>query len=237
MYKALVSLIFSILLPYTAFARQAHPAAVPTMLYSKPDEKARVLKKIDEKYQAAQSLTMGVHKVDKVSALDQTRESDGRLLIKKGKFRLELESADKNKDKSLMVADGKTLWIVTPPAKEFKNSKTIVIKSQLTGKKAQALDLLRYLTQGGILNYFKVTGVNEKGDELTYFLQPNKKSLEFQRAQIVANKKEEVIVQLKYWDSVDNETEYQFKKVELDKEIKDDLLKYEPPKDADVTTY
>lgn len=238
MFLSLLSrvLIFSVSVASASDHKSEHKTE-PTKVASGDEAKVVLLKEIDEKYQKAKSIVMDVKKIDKISALDQTKEGIGTLKLKKGRFRLEIQAQDKGKETSTIVADGKILWFVTPPAKEFKNSKTLVVKASLTDKRAKTQGLLQILTGGGVLKYFKTSGVTEDGDRVTYFLQPNKKSVELQRAQVVASKKDKTITQLKYWDTVDNETDYQFSKIELDTTLKDELFEYTPPKDADVTSY
>jgi outer membrane lipoprotein-sorting protein len=200
-------------------------------------EQLVLLKAIDDRYQKAESIQMMVTKKDKLAALEQTREFEGALVLKKGKFRLDVKSKDKNKDESLVVADGKTIWFVTPPPKEFKGAKTQVVKAPMNTDRARAQGLLQMLTQGGVLKYFTVTGATEEEKKITYFLQPDKSSLEFRRAQLVINKEDKTLAMLKYWDSMDNETEYGFSSIEFDKKIDKKLLTYSPPKDADVVNY
>lgn len=204
----------------------------------KPEDIDQVdtLKEIDQKYQKAKSIKMDVTKTDKISALDQTKSADGQLWIQKGKFRLELQTKDESKDKSLVVADGVHLWMVTPPPKEFKEAKTQVVKVKMNTDRARSQGLLQLLTEGGVLKYFKVTGTSAESGRITYFLSPDKKSVEFRRAQVVIDTKDKKIISLKYWDSLDNETNYEFSKISFGASIANPLLKYSPPKDADVIT-
>lgn len=212
----------------------AGPAA---KVESAKPEHMTVLMDIEERYQKAQGITMSVEKVDKLEALDQTRKYSGSMKIKKGKFRLELETQDASKDTSIIVADGKMLWFITPPPKEFKEAKTQVATASMSDKRAKSQGFLQMLTEGGILKYFKVTGVIENGDNTTFFLQPTSTSNEFQRAQMTTNKKEQIISSLQYWDSMNNETVYTFSSVDFKKPIDDSLLRYKPPKNADVMKY
>lgn len=194
------------------------------------------LKEVDLKYQKAKSISMDVVKTDKIAALEQTKSLSGHLWLKKGKFRLELETKDASKDKSLIVADSTHLWMVTPPPKEFKGAKTQVVKVPMNTDRARSQGLLQLLTEGGVLKYFKVTGTSAERDRITYFLSPDKKSVEFRRAQVVIDTEKKQIMSLKYWDSLDNETQYEFSKISFGASVADHLLKYSPPKDADVIT-
>lgn len=200
-------------------------------------EQLVLLKSVDSKYQKSESIKMNVTKKDTVAALEQTREYDGVLHLKKGKFRLAVTTKDKNKDESLIVADGKTIWFVTPPPKEFKEAKTQVVKAPMNTDRARSQGLLQMLTEGGVLKYFTVTGAKEEGSSVIYYLQPDKTSVEFRRAQLTVDKDKNTLAALKYWDSMDNETEYSFSSVEFDKSVDAKLFTYAPPKNADVVDY
>lgn len=200
-------------------------------------EQLVLLKSVDDKYKKADSIKMNVVKKDTVAALEQTREYEGSLALKKGKFRLAVTTRDKNKDESLVVADGKTIWFVTPPPKEFKEAKIQVVKAPMNTDRARSQGLLQMLTEGGVLKYFTVTGAKEEDNKIVYFLEPDKSSLEFRRAQLTVNKDDKTLAALKYWDSMDNETEYVFSAVEFDKPLAAKLFSYTPPKNADVVDY
>jgi len=212
----------------------AGPDKAPKIESAKPEHNA-VLMDVEDKYQKASGITMEVQKTDKISLLDQTRKFSGSMKIKKGKFRLELQTDDASHDTSIVVADGKTLWLVAPPPKEFKEAKTQVTRVSVNNKGIKAQGFLQILTQGGILKHFTVSGVNENGDDATFFLSPKTASSEFRRAQLTVSKKNQTIDSLQYWDEQNNETIYTFSKVDFQKPIDDKLLKYTPPKDADVT--
>ncbi|MCB9073675.1 MAG: outer membrane lipoprotein carrier protein LolA [Bdellovibrionaceae bacterium] len=196
-----------------------------------------LLKEVDQRYQKVKTIKSSIVKKDTVSALEQTREFEGTLWLTKGRFRLDVTSKDKNKDASLIVADGKTIWLVTPPPKEFKGAKTQVLKAPMDSKRARSQGLLQMLTEGGVLKYFRVTGTLDSDKNVTYFLQPDKQSLEFHRLQIAINKEKKWIEDLRYWDSMNNETEYVFSQIEFDSKFDNKLLTYSPPKDADIMNY
>lgn len=198
-------------------------------------EQIALLKSVDDKYIAAETIVMDVKKTNKSGMIEQVQEAKGSLNIKKGKLRLDLETKDK--DKSLVVADGSFLWMVTPPPKEFKDAKTQVLKAPLNTKQARSQGLLQVLTEGGVLKYFKPTGVKKEADgTVTYFLQPQTASQELRRLVVSLNSEDKTITQLRYWDSLDNETNYDFSKVKFNQKLDKKLFTYKPPKNADVIT-
>ena len=192
---------------------------------------------MDAKYIVANTVTMDVNKTDKLNALEQTKSSEGTLQMKKGMLRMELTSSESDKEKTVVVVDGKNLWLVSPPVKEAKNSKTQVAKTKLANKKAKSHLLLQILTDGGVFRFFQVEKSVEQDDMVVYFLKPEKTIQEIQKAQVLVDKTKQVISQFKYWDAMENETIYQFTNVEFDKSIKDSVFTYTPPKDAQVSEF
>lgn len=198
-------------------------------------EQLSLLKSVDEKYAAAETVVMSTKKITTSGVFtDDSQEATGTLSLKKGKLRLDLEN--KNKDKTLIVADGTFMWLVTPPPKDFKDAKTQVIKSPLSSKQVQTQGLLRILNEGGILKQFSASGVQKDNDLLTFFLQPKAQSEELKRVLIKINPEDKTIAGLKYWDTLDNETTYDFSKIQFNKKLDKTLFTYKPPKNADVVT-
>ena len=140
-------------------------------------------------------------------------------------------------DKSLVVLDKKTIWVVNYPAAEFKSAKLQVIKANVDSSKGRAQSFIGLLARGRLLKEFYVVGVHDDSKTTkTYFLQPRNASDDFKRAEVTINA-ENQIEKLLYWDNVDNETQMQFSKITLNKKVSDGMFRYSPPSDADVTVY
>lgn len=193
-----------------------------------------LIKSIDHSYQKAKTISMDLKKLIKVELLDKTSKSSGKVLFSKGRMRMEMESPDKG----LVVIDKKHIWVVNYPSEEFKNSALQIIEADVSTKKGRSQNFLGLLTQGGILKYFNVSGVQKNSDEeRVFFLQPNQATVEFKRAQIFVNPKTKFITGLKYWDELDNETAYEFSNVKFNKNLEEKNFVYHPPKNADVTHF
>ena len=150
---------------------------------------------------------MDLKKILKVQLLDKSTSSSGKVLFSKGRMRMEMDAPEK----SLVVIDKKHIWVVNYPSDEFKNSAPQVMQAEVTAKKARSQNFLGLLTQGGILKYFNVSGVQKISNEAElFYLQPNLASFEFKRAQIILNPQTKLIMALKYWDELGNETGYEF---------------------------
>ena len=197
------------------------------------DEDLLFLNKVDRKYQGSHGIHIKFKKTVHLAALGGQRQSEGEIWIDKGKMRLEVHRPEPSK----IIADSHFLWIENPPPKDFKGAKTQVFKASLKSKRAKTQGLLQMLIQGGVLKYFRVSGVQEEEKQMTYFLQPNNQSIEFKRAQIRIKIMEEEISQIRYWDQMDNETTFDFLTVELNQKIEKAFFDYKPPKDAEIMTY
>lgn len=198
------------------------------------EEQLKALKAIDKRYQTSKSVTMDLEKTLILGLLGKEKKSKGRVLISQGKMRMEIEEPQK----SLVVIDGKTVWVADWPAPEFKNAAVQVMKGSVDTSKGASQGFVGLLARGGILKHFKITAVqnDEKGRSL-YFLQPSKDTIEFKRAQMTLSADGRQITALRYWDERDNETQLQFSKVVFDKVVPEKLFQFSPPANADVSTF
>ena len=165
--------------------------------------------------------------------LGTSKTSEGEIWLQDGMMKMEILKPEPSK----IVAGKKYLWIESPAPEGFKDSKIQVLKASLSSKRAKAQGLIQLLTQGGVLKYFRVSGVQEKGNQITYFLQPDQSSVEFKRAQLTVLVKEKVIGKLKYWDQVDNETEFIFTQSNFNQKLPGDTFSYQAPPNAEVIVY
>ena len=191
------------------------------------------LNKVDRKYQENHGIHLKFKKTIELTALGSQRQSEGEIWIDKGKMKLEIHRPEPSK----IIADSRFLWVENPPPKDFKGAKTQVFKASLNSKRAKTQGLLQMLIQGGVLKYFRVSGVQAGEKQMSYFLQPNNQSVEFKRARIQIKVMEEEISQIRYWDQMDNETTFEFLVVKFNQKIEKTFFDYEPPADAEVMVY
>ena len=228
MSKTLVLLTICLLFPFAHGQKKKK-----TIINTVSVKQIKFLKKVDKKYQKRHGIHVDLEKTLILEALGTKKESNGEAWFNKGKMRLEIKKPIPSK----VIADGTYLWVENPPPKEFKGAKTQVLKAKLDSQRARSQGLIQLLTQGGLLKYFKVVGVQNVGPRVHYFLQPEKQSVEFKRAQVTINIKSEIISELRYWDNLDNETFYKFSKTRFNQSLKKSLFRYTPPKDAEVMAY
>lgn len=235
----IISLLFALFVGLsTGFAEKKSEKAVDkpaekTIVNSISKKDMKLLKEVDEKYQKNHGIYLKLKKTIKLGMLGSTKESDGEVWLNQGQMRLEINKPDPSK----IIAGSEYLWIESAPPAGFADEKIQVIKASLNSDRAKAQGLIQLLTKGGVLKYFKVSGVQKDKASTTYFLQPNNQSIEFKRAQLQVSNSDKVITELRYWDQMDNETDFKFSKSEFNKMIDPKLFAYQPPPNAEVLTY
>jgi outer membrane lipoprotein-sorting protein len=232
-----VLLLFFQLQLLAAEEKKSTPVAVKTVtapVIQPTESDVGFIRGIDLAYQKAKTVTMDIKKTLKSQILDSNTSSSGKVMFSKGRMRMEMAIPDK----SLVVIDKKHIWVVNYPSGEFKNSALQVIKADISSKKGRSQNFLGLLTQGGVLKYFNVSGLQKVSEEeRVFFLQPNEATVEFKRAQMILNPKTKLITGLRYWDELDNETDFQFSNVKFNKDLNEKNFSYSPPKNADITVF
>jgi outer membrane lipoprotein-sorting protein len=195
------------------------------------DKDLQLIKTLDSSYQNSKAISMRVEKTLKAGLLNQVRKASGKLFLSGGRVRLELEGSEK----TLLVVNKQNLWAVTYPGPEFKNAAIQVIKGDTTSKKTHSQSMVGLLSLGGFLKFFSPTGVQVNADgSQVYFLQPRAEQTDFKRAQLTVSKDGKRILQLRYWDERDNETDFLFSDVKFGAKVDDKMFNYSPPANADV---
>ncbi|MCB0377667.1 MAG: outer membrane lipoprotein carrier protein LolA [Bdellovibrionales bacterium] len=228
-------LVLRLILPFflSISVLAASDTGSKTIVHSVSVKQMKFLRFVDQKYQKKYGIHIELKKVITLGMLGSTKESSGQAWLAKGKMRLEMQKPSASK----MVADGQYLWIESPPPEDFEGGKTQVLRASLSSDRAKSQGLIQLLTGGGVLKFFKVSGIQEDKEQITYFLQPDKQAVEFKRAQLKVSKKSADIVEIRYWDQMDNETAYIFEKTNFEQKLDGKLFSYKPPKDAEVITY
>lgn len=207
----------------------------PPMRPAAKEDIARI-EAVDRRYQGARSVSMDLVKTLKLSALGRERKARGRVLVSKGRMRMEIDSPDK----SLLVLDKKSAWLVNYPPEEFKGAAIQVVKANVSSKRARSQAIVGLLAQGGFLKHFSVVGVMATpatgASGFIYFLQPDAQLVEFTRAQARLTPDGKNLLELRYWDEIGNETALTFSNVRLNAPAPESAFQYVPPQDADVTT-
>jgi outer membrane lipoprotein-sorting protein len=193
------------------------------------------LRAVEKKYASAASVRMKVKRTLLLSVLKKTREYSGVLTLKKpGMLRLELEG----QQKSLIVMDGKTIWVVEYPETEAEGGPKVLISNKSNQLKSQAL-LSFLLGKGKILTHFKVIErikpTLSNPSEVTYLLLPNENENEIRNLSITIDEQKNLITSISFWDSLNNESRLSFSDTEFSQKIDPTAFKFTVPKNAEVT--
>ncbi len=192
----------------------------------------RVLKKVNNKYAQSESVSMDVKRVLTLKLLGKTKKNSGSLKMSKGKINMSLGAPDKSE----IIMDDKFIWVSSYPPKEFKKSPVQVLQAPLNSQQAQSKGLVQLISQGRFFVFFRVTGFQPAfAGNWRFFLQPKSTSIEFKRAQVVVNPTTHEIVELLYWDGVDNKTKYSFNKIDFNKKLRANIFKFKAPKNSQIT--
>lgn len=204
-----------------------------TIVRSISKEDMLLLRKVDQKYQKQHGIHLQLKKTITLGMLGSKKTSEGEVWLKNGKMKLVIHKPQASK----IVAGSQFLWIESAPPEDFEGAKVQVLRASLNSKQAKSQGLIQLLTQGGVLKYFRVSGIQKEGKTVRYFLQPDQQSVEFKRAQIEVNPDTKVISLLRYWDQMDNETTFEFSKSQFNQKLAESVFQYSPPKNAEVITY
>lgn len=189
------------------------------------------LKSALSRYQKS-SVKASIEKNVKMTVLEKTEKSEGDLYFSKGKFRLEM----KDPATTTIVQDGTTLWIASKLVDFGGNWQVSKTKSRSL-KKSQALMGLLF-DEKGVWKDFEVANENTDKDGTTWTLKPKKSAnTEISKLLIRINPADKNIIEISYWDNLENETSYTFKSQKFGATIPSSKFSYKPPKGAEVTEF
>lgn len=189
------------------------------------------LKSVLMRYQKA-SVQADIEKNVKMTVLEKTEKSDGKLYFSKGKFRLEM----KDPASTLIVQDGNTLWVASKLV-DFDGSWQVAKTKSRSLKKSQAIMGLLF-DEKGVWKDFEIAEEKSADDEKVWTLKPKKTAnTEISKLQIRLNPKTKSVSEISYWDNLENETSYKFKTQKFGTKIAPAKFSYKPPKGAEVTEF
>ncbi|NQZ00832.1 MAG: outer membrane lipoprotein carrier protein LolA [Bdellovibrionales bacterium] len=221
MIRLMISLVLS-----AAFVSGATGLVKETL--PKGDDKP--VRDLLQKYKKKGPIKIKLRKLLKSELLATEKVSEGLLKIKKDKLRLEISKPDK----SLMVVDGKHIWI-EQSALSFEGEASVnVTKFPLT-EDAKASAILSILfAEGSELKAFQLLKVSGEKESRTYAYQPKSSDSEYSDLKIVIQEEEGRILSLSYTDDSENLVTYDFGVTKFKAKVPDKDFNYVPPKGAEV---
>ncbi len=202
---------------------------LPTQTFAKSGFSTQLLSVVDS-YNASKLVTMKVLKVVKSEVLDKKTEYSGTISLSKEKFRLDTETPDK----ALILFDGKVMWSIQYPPKEFGGSAQ-VLKSKLSKQNRSQILLSALLDKSSLKENFKVTSEELKKSEALITIMPLTTDLTVKKITLTIDTKSKLLKQISYDDEIGNLTTMTFSEIKFPSNIPKNLFKAQIPKDAQVT--
>ncbi len=188
------------------------------------------LQSVEKAYRDAKTVSMKVNKTIRMELLQKETKSKGKMVIKKGGLlRWDVEGPEK----SLVLMDGKVIWMVTYPSDP--EEKVSVIKAN-NPKKSQPHAVIAFLMgKGKISDEFKVLSEKKQGADLVEIsLKAKQEEAQIPVLTLVVHAKKNTIESVTYQDAMGNETELSFSDIEFDKELGEKTFQFSPPENADI---
>ena len=183
-----------------------------------------------KKYQKSKMVSMNVEKIVVSEILAKETTYSGQIKLSSGKFRWENEKPEK----TLLLFDGKNLFSVQYPSKEF-NTGTQVAKSKIDEKGKKQILIASLLSPNSAKSKFKLLS-EKKGPVLTEVeIQPDSPDLQIKNLTLSIHQKTKQIQNISYKDDVGNLTKMSFSNIKFDTKADPKLFQYKIPKDAQVT--
>ena len=175
-------------------------------------------------------VSMKVEKTVVSEILSKETVYSGSIQLSNGKFRWENETPEK----TLLLFDGKTLFNVQYPPKEFKSG-VQVAKSKISENEKKKILIASLLSPSQSKSEFKVLK-EKKGPILTELeIQPEPDNLQIKDLVISIHSKAQKIQNISYKDDVGNLTKMAFSEIKFQSKADPKLFQYKIPKDAQVT--
>jgi outer membrane lipoprotein carrier protein len=204
------------------------------LLFAAPVTSAEesLLREVENQYRNAKTVKMEVSKTLTMNLLKKEKKSKGRILIKAGgKLRWDTDEPTK----SLVLMDGKTIWLVDYPSDP--DEKISVLKAR-NPKKSQPHTVVAFLMgKGHISDDYLVDGKIEKGAAGTKVITLKSKSPEPQVKNLKLHVAEsnKAITAISFDDLLGNSTTLEFSGIAFNEEIDNKVFQFKPPKNSEVT--
>lgn len=189
---------------------------------SQPQKKDQAVMQLIAKYKEQTPVEVKIRKRVLSPYLMKEKVSEGVLKIGKGIFRLDLEKPDH----SIMVLDGKNIWLESRMGAEIQVSKFLLNET----RRANAIFAVLF-DSNGLVKGFRLSKVNKKPDGSKEFIyKPQKKAIDYTEISIQILPKEEKLLSFSYQDELENVVVYDFGKTNFKSKIGRWQLEYTPPK-------
>lgn len=196
---------------------QPAPASLPPLL-----------REVEDKYARAATLTAEFKQVNESAVMKQKKTSSGQIFFKRpDKIRWETTRPDH----SLLVSDGKRFWFYTPPFDESENGQ--VIERRSSDVKSKLANDLLSATFSAATKANQMTIVQKSPS--AFLLTPKKGSAGTVRnARIEIDPEKKLILKVELTHQDGNTSVITLDKIQLGKDLGDDIFYFDPPPRTDV---
>lgn len=160
----------------------------------------------------------------------KVRVSKGKIQIKKG-GKLRWDTLEPQK--SMILMDGKNIWMVDEPVSE---GEPVTVLKASNPKKSQPHTIVSFLMGKAEIkkgyDLKKVSEFNAEYDKVE--LTSKEKEPQITELALVVGKKHQTIKEIHFQDLIGNDVKLEFSNIEMGKKIKSEVFKYTPPKGAEV---
>lgn len=167
------------------------------------------------------------------SMLAREKLGEGRLYYRKGLLRLVMKSPEE----SLLVVDGKTIWLESKLDKEM-GGKTIVSKTSAGSLRKSKTLIAALLENRNLTKEFKLKKRKSEEGQVRFDFEPKDTAdSEIQSLTVWLTKGGKGLSKVMYTDDKENEVTLEFGSPKALDDDADKLFRYSPPKGADVTEF
>lgn len=169
---------------------------------------------------------MKVEKSLKSELLGKETRHSGKIFLANGKFRWE----NTVPEETLLVFDGKTIWSIQTPPKEFGGEPQIARGK--VDKKTKSQILIASLLGEDLEKSFKVVKDDKSGN---IEVAPKGNDLTVKSLNLVIDTKKSELKEVSYKDEIGNVTTLKFSDIQFKSKANNKLFQYTPPKGVPVT--
>lgn len=165
--------------------------------------------------------------------LEREKSGEGHLYYRKGRLRIEMKSPET----SLLVMDGKSLWLESKLDKEM-GGKTMVSKTSASSLKKSNTLIAALLENKNILNDFSLKNRKESSEQvLLEFKAREPAKSEVQSLSVWIKNKGTSLSKVQFTDDKENDVTLEFGEPKPLPADSNELFRYVPAKGAEVTEF
>ena len=184
-----------------------------------------LLEKVQAEYMKSAGIEAKFEQITDVKATKQKKKAQGRIWIKRpNKLRWETINPDPN----ILISDGKTFWIYTPPFEKGERGQVMIKKT------AQVQTQFLNALLSGSFDFGKMNIAIAPKAANVFILRPKEGTAgDVQTAEVTINQANNQIERVYIVHSSGNETEIKLQEIKLTSSLDEKLFKYTPDRNTD----